>query len=104
MDPKIENYLQAVVQTFNTGRQEILSIFGAMQTQAMVGQDVQAFQLLALRRYLRVGGARLVAQFPWTAVQQRTVYKMLIASLSAAADKVKLSFEAANPVTVQGGA
>jgi hypothetical protein len=97
MDTKVASYIDAVVGTFAFGQQEIRRVFDAMQKHCEVGYDVQASQLLALRRYLRVGGAALVAQFPWTVLQQRTVYETLIADVKAAAKEVKAKFEAANP-------
>ena len=61
-------------------------------------RDAQALQLLALRRYLRMGGRRVHAQWVWTAeqaLQYSTSKKGNLLTVEAA--KVQQAFAAANP-------
>lgn len=96
-DAKLQQYMTAVIGSFTVGRAEIESAFELIRKLAPVGYNVQSSQLLALRRYVKLGGARVLAQWPWTVEQQHTTYAHTIESLLQLAVQVKADFERENP-------
>ncbi|HET6331888.1 MAG TPA: hypothetical protein VFG30_01680 [Polyangiales bacterium] len=100
-DPKVDSYMNAVVDTFTIGKHHVHDALAAIAAQrkilAMRAADAQPYQLLALRRYLRTGGAKLIVNWPWTVAEQKTTYSKVIESLLDAARITKAAFEKANP-------
>lgn len=99
-DTKVDAYLNAVVETFTVGKHHIrdaLQAIAGQQRKFAPGVSAQALQLLAVRRYLRAGGAKIVANWPWTVAEQQTTYSAVIANLLQAAEETKKNFERANP-------
>lgn len=100
-DPKIETYMNAVVDDMSVGKnhvKEALKAIGAQNAELTKRSMIaQPYQLLAVRRYLRAGGAKIIANWPWTVEEQRTTYSTVISTLQLAATETKRKFEAANP-------
>src|SRR4051812_42745887 len=100
-DPKIDRYMDVVADTFTIGKHHVRDALAAIAAQRKIllarAVDAQPYQLLALRRYLRVGGAKLIVNWPWTVAEQRTTYSKVIESLLDAARVAKTAFENANP-------
>lgn len=65
-DPKIAAYMAAIVVELGESKKQVeeaLALIETIDSRA----DPQPAKLLALRRYLRLGGAKVVAQWAWTA-------------------------------------
>jgi hypothetical protein len=93
--------MNAVVDTFTVGKHHVADALTAIAAQRKIlaarAADAQPYQLLALRRYLRTGGAKLIANWPWTVAEQKTTYSKVIEDLLDAARITKAAFEKANP-------
>ena len=70
-DAKLEAYINGVAASLGDGRAEVQEALALIQKQAPTTANAQPLQLLALRRYLRLGGKQVVAQWAWTAEEQR---------------------------------
>ena len=66
---KVESYLQVVINTFGEGADEAQEAFALIAEQVRSNSAALAFRLLAMRRYLRMGERKVVAQWAWTAEQ-----------------------------------
>lgn len=95
-DPKVDVYMDAVVNAFQPGGSQVRDALHRIAKLLMKKQDPQPIQVLALRRYLRVGGTKLVANWPWTPAQKAANQKQTDA-LEAEAEIVQRNFAAANP-------
>lgn len=96
-DQKVYAYMDAVIDIFHPGKFHARDALACIDKHMPVGTDGQLYKLLALRRYLRVGGGVLVANWPWTTDEQNTTFRGVIADLRKAAKQVKATFEKANP-------
>jgi hypothetical protein len=97
-DPKIEAYMMAVAGSFSDGKDEVTSALALIAENIPSGRDAQAVQLLALRRYLRLGGKKVHANWAWTAEQAEQYLKQGTGKLVAdEAAKVQENFAASNP-------
>jgi hypothetical protein len=96
MDPKVETYMKAVIATFTAGRTNVEEAMGLMEIEMKSGPHCQQIKLLALRRYLRLGGARLVRQWAWTPAEAEK-HKGETAALLAEAEAVAQVFAEQNP-------
>jgi hypothetical protein len=63
---KLERYMTAIVDTFGDGQKQVKEALGLIQRNAPPTVEAQPRRLLALRRYLRMGGKQVVAQWTWT--------------------------------------
>jgi hypothetical protein len=97
-NPKVEAYMFAAVAQIGEGTAEVNAAIRAIGARAAHGNDPLPYQLLAARRYLRIGGKKLHANWSWSAEQAavemrneptKTLYKE--------ADKVREAFRLANP-------
>lgn len=99
-DSKVQGYMNAAIDSMSVGREKVREALAAIaeQKDALTKRSMgaQPYQLLALRRYLRTGGAKLLANWPWTIDEQKGVYKDVITDLKRAAAATKRNFEAAN--------
>jgi D-alanyl-D-alanine carboxypeptidase len=97
-DPKIGAYMTMVVGSIGHGHAEVEHALSLIAKYVTRPKDAQALQLLALRRYLRMGGKRVHAQWAWTAEQaaqySNTGQGKLLTDEAA---KVQRAFAAANP-------
>jgi hypothetical protein len=96
-DQKVTAYMDAVVDIFQPGKFHARDALNCIEKHLPAGIDGQPYTLLALRRYLRKGGALLIANWPWTTAEQSTTYRGVIKELREAAKRVKENFEKANP-------
>jgi hypothetical protein len=95
---KLESYIALVADRFVEGRAEVMDALRLIKTRCPVGRKTEPLQLLALRRYLRMGGLRVHAQWAWTPEQQQRLSQSGSAKLLMdAARKVQLNFAARNP-------
>lgn len=93
----VSDYLNATVHHFNPGRTQVKEAFRLM-AKTRGGDDALALQLLALRRYLRIGKAALVVRWSWSDAEiaaQRA--REPCKTLYAEAAKVQAAFSAQNP-------
>jgi D-alanyl-D-alanine carboxypeptidase len=70
-DVKVEAYLTATVALISAGRVEIEGALCLIRDEVKNTHMSLAMRLLALRRYLRMGSSKVVAQWAWTAEQTR---------------------------------
>lgn len=96
MDPKVDVYMNAVLDTFTVGKTNIEEAMRVMKKELKGGGDTQQIQLLALRRYLRMGGARVARQWAWTP-EEVLAHSAEIKDLIAEAKEVVKVFESDNP-------
>jgi hypothetical protein len=95
---KLDAYIAATARSFpliSAQVQEALALIGRfVKAQA----DAQGLQLLALRRYLRIGPKRVHAQWAWTAEQAEVlIYQGVAKQLVNEAAKVQAIFAKNNP-------
>lgn len=67
----VEAYLKSVISTFTDAKDETSEALSLIAEHVKNPRASLAFRLLAVRRYLRMGEARIVAQWAWTAEQTR---------------------------------
>jgi hypothetical protein len=96
--PKLQGYMDATVLTLVDGREQVTTglqmIAGALKNKG----DPQPIQLLALRRYLRIGGRAIRANWSWTEAEARgKAEQEPTKSLYAEADRVIAIFREKNP-------
>lgn len=96
MDPKVETYMNAVIATFTAGRTNIEEAMRLMEIEMKSGPHCQQMKLVALRRYIRLGGARIVRQWAWTPAEAAK-HTSETADLLAEANDVATAFAGANP-------
>jgi hypothetical protein len=97
-DAKLEEYLDAVVETFGEGREEIETALRLISENMAKGIDPVPSQLLAVRRYLRIGGKKLVANWSWTESEAKTKSTVEpTKTLYEQAHKVRATFAQQNP-------
>lgn len=97
-DPKVEAYMTAVADAFTEGKAEVKDALRLIAEHFRKNRDAQAVQLLALRRYLRLGGMKVHANWAWTAEQAERFLKAGTGKLLAdEAGKVQKNFAASNP-------
>jgi hypothetical protein len=97
-DQKLELYMVAVVDTFGDGQKHVQEALALIKRNCPAGVDDQPRRLLALRRYLRMGGKKVVAQWTWT--PEEAVEKMKSAraqELMKLAEAVQIRFAEQNP-------
>jgi hypothetical protein len=68
---KVETYLRSLISTFAGAKEEASEALQLISERVTAPRESLAFRLLALRRYLRLGEERVVAQWAWTAEQTR---------------------------------
>lgn len=95
-DPKLDVYMTAIVDRFEPGKAQVTDALARIGARLRKKQDPQAVQILALRRYLRLGGARIVAQWPWNQEQIKEHAKES-KELELEAKLVQMNFADANP-------
>jgi hypothetical protein len=97
-EPKIERYMSATVNSFNVARPEIQEALALIQQRLRDAERTQPVQLLALRRYARLGDKKVQAQWAWTAEETTRMIQsgpaLLLLSEAAA---VQRRFAAENP-------
>lgn len=96
--PKVDAYIAAAAEAFPIAKKEVKDALDLIRARIKPTQNAQALQLLALRRYLRLGGSTVQAHWAWTAEEARRfanqgAFKLLVDE----AAKVKAKFAAANP-------
>lgn len=97
-DAKLDSYLAAVAASMGEGRAEVQEALKLIKQQAPAGSSAQPLQLLALRRYLRLGGAQVVAQWAWTPEEQvRQLRDGTAKLLYQKAAEVQAEFRRLNP-------
>jgi hypothetical protein len=97
MDPKVDVYMDAVIDTFTVGRTNVQEAMRVMEKEMKTRRgELQQIQLLALRRYLRLGGARVARQWAWTP-EEVLAHSAEIKDLMAEAKEVVKVFELDNP-------
>jgi hypothetical protein len=97
-DPKVQAYIAAVAESFIHGKNEVKSALALIAINVMSGQDAQPVQLLALRRYLRLTGKAVQANWAWSPEQAQQLMRQGQAKLLAdEAAKVQRNFAVANP-------
>ena len=64
---KVESYLHSAVLTFTEGKDEVSEALALITEHIGNPHASLSFRLLAMRRYLRIGGYRVVTQWAWTA-------------------------------------
>ena len=105
-DPKVDAYMAGAVDAMPIGKVNVREALKAIADQQALlvkrSMTAQPYQLLALRRYLRAGGAKLLANWPWTVLEQSTTYSQVITALKQAAIVTKANFERSNPGYVLG--
>jgi hypothetical protein len=97
-DPKLDRYIVAAADAFPIATKEVKDALILIRAHIKPAQNAQALQLLALRRYLRLGGATVRGNWAWTAEEalrhgNQGMFKLLVDE----AAKVKAKFIAANP-------
>lgn len=97
-DPRLDLYIAAAADAFPIASKEVKEALALIRARIKSTQNAQALQLLALRRYLRLGGSTVHAHWAWTAEEARRfanqgAFKLLVDE----AAKVKAKFAAANP-------
>jgi hypothetical protein len=96
MDPKIDVYMNAVIATFTVARRNIEEAMRLMHAEMKGRSETQQIQLLALRRYIRMGGPRIARQWAWTPAEALKHSGEIRDLMLEAAAVVKV-FEADNP-------
>jgi hypothetical protein len=97
-DPKLQGYMDAVVNSLGPGRAEVQTALELIDERNRGQVSAQALQLLALRRYVRIGGKKIEGQWAWTEAQgHRNMKSAETKGLMAEVEKVKKAFAAANP-------
>jgi hypothetical protein len=96
---KIDAYMRAAAwMSFSKARDEVTETLQLLDAKVKPNGKALPFQLLAVRRYLRIGDSRLQANWSWTEVDVRRQYGLEpTRTLYAEAAKVQTKFSAANP-------
>jgi len=98
-ETKIEAYMRAVAwMSFSKARDEVTEALHLLDTKVKPKGKALPFQLLAVRRYLRIGDSKLHANWSWTEADVRRQYGLEpTRTLYAEATKVQTKFSQANP-------
>ena len=97
-DKKLEAYIAITADRFVEGHDEVADALGRIKVHCPRGRNPLALQLLALRRYLRLGGERVHAQWAWTMEEQRHFSQIGEAKLLMdEARKAQANFALRNP-------
>jgi len=88
--------MDETVTSFSEAQNEIADAMLRMKAQLHDAANVQQIQLLALRRYLRMGGRAVASAWPWS-TEQRDVNKKDSDRMNAEAAKVVANFATQNP-------
>lgn len=88
--------MQSVIGTFALGRTNVEEAMRLMNTEMKGGPETQQVQLLALRRYLRLGGAKIIKQWAWTPAEAAK-HTAETQDLMDEANDVATAFQADNP-------
>lgn len=97
-DNKLELYMTGVVDTFGEGQKQVKEALALIKKNCPPGVDDQPRRLLALRRYLRMGGKKVVAQWTWTPEEAREKMKAARAQeLLRLAEAAQIRFAEQNP-------
>jgi hypothetical protein len=97
-DAKLESYLVTIANQFVDGQGEVNDALRLIRARAPSDKDPLALQLLALRRYLRMGGQKVHANWAWTPEEQRQNSQSGTAkALMDEATKVQANFARTNP-------
>jgi hypothetical protein len=97
-DSKVGRYMSATVNSFNVARPEIQEALALIQQRLRDPERVRPVQLLALRRYVRLGDKKVRTQWAWTAEETNRLSQsgpaLLLLSEAAV---VQRKFAADNP-------
>jgi hypothetical protein len=97
-NPKLDAYIAAGARSIPTVSAEVREALDLIGKRMKPAEDGQALQLLALRRYLRLGPKRVQAQWSWSADQAAVLVRQGAAKvLVDEAAKVQSTFARANP-------
>jgi hypothetical protein len=97
-DDKVKTYVKAAIELFSSGKDEVEEALHLIGMTATHAADALPIQLLAVRRYLRVGGKSIEANWSWTIEEAREkVSEEPGKTLYAEAEKVRRAFAAQNP-------
>lgn len=97
-EPKIERYMSAAVNSFVVARQEIQEALALIAQRIRDPERAQPVQLLAVRRYVRLGDKRVRAQWAWTAEEtNRMIQSGPAQLLMSEAATVQRRFAKENP-------
>jgi hypothetical protein len=97
-DPSLDRYIAAAAHSFPISTKNVIDALDLIRANVKPTQNAQALQLLALRRYLRLGAAAIRAQWAWTDEEamrfgQQGKFKLLLDEAS----KAQTIFATANP-------
>lgn len=98
-EAKIDAYMRGVAwMSMSNARDEVMEALRLLEEKVQPKGKALPFQLLAVRRYLRIGGNRLHANWSWTEADVRRQYGLEpTRTLYAEAAKVQANFSKANP-------
>jgi hypothetical protein len=97
-DTKVQLYMQAVADGFGRARDQVREALRLIAERGSDRAPPIALQLLALRRYLRVGDSKLETNWSWTAEEaKRQETEEPGKTLYAEAEKVRAAFAKDNP-------
>lgn len=95
MDKKVDQYINATISTFVQTRTNIEEAMRLMRVELLGRRETQEIQLLALRRYLRMGEGKILRQWAWTSADVLKHSGEIQELMTEAAEVVK-AFEADN--------
>lgn len=95
-DQTVERYMNAVIATLTLVRTNVEEAMRLMVREMKGSAETQQVQLLALRRYLRLGEARVFKQWAWTPAEAAK-HTAETQALMDEAFEVAKAFEADNP-------
>lgn len=96
--PKLDAYIEAAARAFPVMSAQVLEALGLIERRVKPPEAAQALELLALRRYLRLGPKRVQAQWSWSAEQAAILINQGTSKvLIDEAAKVQGTFAKANP-------
>jgi hypothetical protein len=97
-DPKLAGYMAATVNSFHVARTDIEQALALIQHRLRAREQVQPVQLLALRRYVRLGDRKLRSKWAWTSEETERLSQSGPARLLLSeASRVQQVFALQNP-------
>jgi hypothetical protein len=97
-DPKLAGYMSATINSFHVAKADIQQALALIQQRLRDREQVQPVQLLALRRYVRLGDKKIRAKWAWTSEEtERLSQSGPALLLLSEADRVQHAFAAQNP-------
>jgi hypothetical protein len=95
---KLDAYIDAIAEAFTDGKTEVKQALRLIRKHIKPTQNAQAVALLALRRYVRIGGKKIRANWAWTPEEAERFLRLDSGMLlTIEATKVQNRFAALNP-------